>query len=201
MKNHSPAKVLVSTNNYQKGKESSPYRKKEIQIAKHSEAIDDNQVAFLHMNRDLNPLPSLQFPNNALIAQNNELDFRMQQLVGQTLESKEVMIKTLEEQLTKERHVQKEMSEKFRDQLKELEEEKYALERIKKATMHMEKRQQDKDTLITKQSQQMEDDLDLIPTKDNKSARSNISSKGKKLSSYASKQSFRPDRVKSSIPK
>ena len=46
----------------------------------------------------------------------------------------------------------------------------------------------------------MEDELDLIPTKD-RSARSNISSKNKKLSSYSSKQSFRPERVKTSIPK
>ena len=46
----------------------------------------------------------------------------------------------------------------------------------------------------------MEDELDLIPTKD-KSARSNISQKSKKLTSYSSKQSFRPERVKSSIPK
>jgi hypothetical protein len=40
---------------------------------------------------------------------------------------------------------------------------------------------------MTRQSKQMEDDLDLIPTKDGKSSRSNISNRGNKLTSYSSK--------------
>ena len=91
------------------------------------------------MNDDLNPQPSMQLPFNSL-AQNNELDYRMHQLVGQNLESKETMIRALEEQLNRERSVQKEMTEKFRQQLDDLEKEKEALAKIRKASQQMERK-------------------------------------------------------------
>ena len=112
------------------------------------------------------------------------------------------MIRALEEQLNIERNVQKEMTDKFKEQLRELEDEKLAIERMKKATVMMEKKQQDRDYLQSRQSRQMEEELDMVPTKQ-KSARSNASNnnKWKKINSSSSMQSFRPERVKSSIPK
>ena len=44
------------------------------------------------------------------------------------------MIRALEEQLNRERSVQKEMTEKFRQQLDDLEKEKDALAKIRKAS-------------------------------------------------------------------
>ena len=71
----------------------------------------------------------------------------------------------------------------------EFEQERDALERIRNASNQMEKRQSERKS--TK-----EDDLDVIPTKEsNRSHKSTAASKKQQMSSY------RPDRVKSSIPK
>lgn len=61
-------------------------------------------------------------------------DTRIKNLVGEALTSKEAMIRALEEELDKEKLRRNELSNKFKTQLQEFEEERDALERIRYAS-------------------------------------------------------------------
>jgi hypothetical protein len=75
-----------------------------------------------------------------------------------------------------------------------MEEERQALERIKKASHAMERKQ--KDRVSTHEELDM-----IIPTKGSKSSRSLISLGSKKSSKSQSKPTYDSSRVKSTIPK
>lgn len=126
---------------------------------------------------------------------------KLHQLVGQALNQKEAMIKVLEEQLQAEKARREALTAKFRDQISEFEAERDAIERIRRASNMLEKKQLERSHVshasISQSAinQTSVTELDMVPTKD---------SHRSKMSSQASKKkitgTYRPDRVKSSIP-
>ena len=65
---------------------------------------------------------------------------KLHNLVGQALQQKEAMIKVLEDQLNQEKLRREAITNKFRDQLSEFEQERDALEKLRKASNLLEKR-------------------------------------------------------------
>ena len=100
------------------------------------------------------------------------------------------MIKVLEAQLEAERKRREEVQERFKSQLKEFEEERDALERIRKASNALEKKHLERSGTNNVTTE----DLDLVPTKETQ--RSKLSQQKKSV-----QMSYRPERVKTSIPK
>jgi hypothetical protein len=76
-----------------------------------------------------------------VIGGGTDADIRLHSLVGQALKQKEAMIKVLEDQLNAERIRREEITHKFKDQLYEFEAERDALERLRKASNQLEKKQ------------------------------------------------------------
>lgn len=134
-----------------------------------------------------------------LLKQGNNVDIKLNSLVSQALQQKEAMIKVLEAQLEAERKRREEVQERFKNQLKEFEEEREALERIRKASNALEKKHIERSSTMQDTTHNHTSDtageLDMIPTKETQR------SKPAKKNTNTSVQSYRPDRVKSSIPK
>jgi hypothetical protein len=112
------------------------------------------------------------------------------------------MIKVLEEQLLAERQRREALTTKFREQITEFEQEREALERIRRASNLLEKKQLERQhtshvsisqSAVNQSSATTE--LDLVPTKE--SYRSKVSSQASKKKIAGS---YRPERVKTSIP-
>ena len=74
------------------------------------------------------------------------------------------MIKVLEDQLNAEKQRREELTSKFKEQLSEFESERDSLEKLRKASNLMEKRQLDRQSTI--HTQPNITDLDLIPTRE-----------------------------------
>ena len=70
-----------------------------------------------------------------------ETDMKLHHLVGQALQQKEAMIRVLEEQLNAERQRREEITNKFRTQLAEFEQERDAVERLRRASNMLERKQ------------------------------------------------------------
>ena len=129
------------------------------------------------------------------------MDMKLHQLVGQALSQKESMIKVLEEQLIAEQMRREALTLKFKDQIAEFEAERDALEKLRRASNLLEKKQLERQHVshasishsVVNQSSVTE--LDMIPTKDSHRSKMSSQASKKKITS-----SYRPDRVKTSIP-
>jgi outer membrane protein assembly factor BamD (BamD/ComL family) len=119
--------------------------------------------------------------------------------VGEALSHKESMIKVLEEQLQAERARREAVTNRFKEQIAEFENERNALERLRRASNILEKKQMERGNAsqvsISQINQSSVNELDVVPSKE--SHRSKVSSQASKK---ALNQSYRPDRVKTSIP-
>lgn len=85
----------------------------------------------------------------------------MTALMGQTLESKEQIIKSLEEELAKEQKRRKQFTGDYKKQVKEFELDKKALDNLKKRSDILEKKQT-KD----KVQKELQEELDMVPTRE-----------------------------------
>jgi hypothetical protein len=139
------------------------------------------------------------FDTNSVLKQvmGTETDMKLQHLVGQALQQKEAMIKVLEEQLNAERQRREDITSKFRQQLTEFEQERDAVEKLRKASNYLEKKQNDGRSLASlHHSNTHNSELDLVPSKETqRSSKKGTSSKASLNLTY------NPNRVKSSIPK
>jgi hypothetical protein len=100
---------------------------------------------------------------------------RLNTLVSQALQQKEAMIKVLEGQLEEEKRRREEVQVRFRKQLEDIEEERNALERIRRASERMEKKHKGTSSSVmgggtheTKKTEESE--LDMVPTREDKVA-------------------------------
>lgn len=98
--------------------------------------------------------------------QGTNVDVKLNSLVSQALQQKEAMIKVLEAQLEAERKRREEVQERFKSQLKEFEEERDALERIRKASNALEKKHLERQNTTSVNHTVNSEDLDMIPTKE-----------------------------------